>query len=424
MNDSPSTARTPGVERRTLVAGAAWTIPVVATAVGAPLAAASAALQVAFDRPEYSGTACGTIDGASVSVTRDGATAPSEQVTVTLAGGYTFVGGGATRILTSGPDGTAALPPIAVPGSGGQAVVTAAITGASASAGLTSLSNGRAFQYRTGSDTRMDEYPAVPSDATPLGSGFYLARNGDVYYANSIVASGVARAATYSSQGFNVVNYVTTTGRVFQYRTGSDTRVDEYPAIPGDATPVGSGYFLTPNGTLYYANSVVASNVAEAATASTQGFNVANYTTTTGRAFQYRVGSDVRLDEYPAVPAGSTPLGSSYYLAPNGDVYYANSVIASGVTKAATYSTQGFNIVNYITSDGRVFQYRVGSDTQRDEFTAVPSDATPIGSAFFLAPNGDLYYGNGVIATDVAEAATASTQGFNTVNFITTPPCS
>ncbi|AND15308.1 hypothetical protein [Rathayibacter tritici] len=83
-----------GLHRRTIVKGAAWTVPVVAVSIGTPAAAASNSPTLAFTQASYSGTACGTITGVQVKRTLDGTTAdPGKTVTVTVTDGYTFKDG-------------------------------------------------------------------------------------------------------------------------------------------------------------------------------------------------------------------------------------------------------------------------------------------------------------------------------------------
>ncbi|KQQ22375.1 hypothetical protein ASF48_04010 [Rathayibacter sp. Leaf299] len=107
MNDTSSTERSPGVERRTLVAGAAWTIPVVATAIGAPLAAASGGEPtLAFTNGPYAVPACGTLTDVVITATTDGTKpVPSNTpVAVNLPSGLKWSDGstGSKTLFTDG----------------------------------------------------------------------------------------------------------------------------------------------------------------------------------------------------------------------------------------------------------------------------------------------------------------------------------
>lgn len=120
--------------RRTIVQGAAWTVPAIAVAAGAPLAAASGtAIQIIGVSPSL--MAGGTV--SSVAVTATGNTGP---VTFTLPPGFTWTDGtpsGAPRTIGTGP-GTFAVPPFTVSSTAGPAVFTAALSdGTTATAATT-----------------------------------------------------------------------------------------------------------------------------------------------------------------------------------------------------------------------------------------------------------------------------------------------
>ncbi|QHC68269.1 hypothetical protein GSU68_17955 [Rathayibacter sp. VKM Ac-2759] len=128
-----------GVGRRTLVKGTAWSVPVVAMAVGAPFAAASGNPTLAFTLPSYSGTPCSDIVGVKVQLTTDGTTpaGAGEPVSVTLANGYTFASGGSTWNGFTQADGSVTLPDIVVPARGGNSIFNAASGTLTASAQVT-----------------------------------------------------------------------------------------------------------------------------------------------------------------------------------------------------------------------------------------------------------------------------------------------
>ncbi|MBM3717209.1 MAG: hypothetical protein FJW64_16060, partial [Actinobacteria bacterium] len=143
-----------GVSRRTIVAGAAWTIPVVAVATATPAVAATNGLTLAFDKSSYSGEACKTVSGVKVTATRNGAAAAGESVTVTLADGYTFSDGSTSHTATTGSDGSITLPDIKVPAKGGNSTMSATSGNAAASAALQAASNaGDLWRSDTGKKT-------------------------------------------------------------------------------------------------------------------------------------------------------------------------------------------------------------------------------------------------------------------------------
>ncbi|MDF2048267.1 hypothetical protein P2P98_19045, partial [Microbacterium sp. Kw_RZR3] len=114
-----------GLPRRTVLTGAAWTIPVIAAATIAPTASASGTLQLAFDKSTYNGTACSTIAGAYVTATTNGVPASGKSITVSLSNNYTFSGGSTTATGYSGTNGRYALPDINVPAAGGNGTSSA-----------------------------------------------------------------------------------------------------------------------------------------------------------------------------------------------------------------------------------------------------------------------------------------------------------
>ncbi|MFF0910531.1 hypothetical protein ACFWZW_07565 [Microbacterium enclense] len=142
-----------GVKRRTILAGAAWSIPVISVATTAPAFAATTDLKLAFDKSSYSGTGCGTITGVKVTATRNGVAAAGESVTVTLADGYTFSDGSTSYTATTGSDGSITLPDIKVPSEGGSSSFSASGGGASASASVSSTASDTTglYVYNTGS---------------------------------------------------------------------------------------------------------------------------------------------------------------------------------------------------------------------------------------------------------------------------------
>ncbi|KTS02585.1 hypothetical protein, partial [Microbacterium testaceum] len=126
MENTPeTTAVDGGLPRRTVLAGAAWTIPVIAAATITPTASASGTLQLAFDKTTYNGTACSTITGAYVTVTTNGAATTGASITVSLSNGYTFSGGSTSATGLSGTNGRYMVPDINVPAAGGTATSTA-----------------------------------------------------------------------------------------------------------------------------------------------------------------------------------------------------------------------------------------------------------------------------------------------------------
>ena len=109
-NHSPSP--TSGFTRRTLVKGAAWSVPVVAAAVATPLAAASIAPPAAF---WATGATVSVVSGNATNYTLEGSDSEGElavlpvgsSVTITPDAGVTLAFVSSIGIVvTSNPDGT------------------------------------------------------------------------------------------------------------------------------------------------------------------------------------------------------------------------------------------------------------------------------------------------------------------------------
>lgn len=159
-----------GVHRRTIVKGAAWTVPVVAVAMGTPAAAASKTPTLKFTQASYSGKGCATITGVQVKRTTDGTTPDAGQVvTVKLANGYTFADGTTSYSATTNSDGLITLPDIKVPSTGGDSNFTATSGSLSAKAPVSSTAvAGSAIYAYNYSTKKTSEAVKDSSDATSM----------------------------------------------------------------------------------------------------------------------------------------------------------------------------------------------------------------------------------------------------------------
>ncbi|PPH25070.1 hypothetical protein [Rathayibacter toxicus] len=402
-----------GVERRTLVKGAAWSVPIIATAGATPAFAASPQPTLAFTQSSYSGTACGTITGVQVKRTADGtAPDPGKTISVTLADGYTFADGSTTYSGTTDANGLITLPDIKVPAKGGNSNFNASSDSLAASAPVTAPAKNIAGVY--GTNGTSPTYANVPSDAKTVGGNYFLAPDGGLYYENGAtpVATGVQSASGYLSAGdVHYAAYMTSSGTAgVNKSTGGNTT---YANVPAGATPVGGNYFLASNGNLYYENgtSPVATGVQSASGyLSANDTHYVTYMTSAGKANTYSAGTKTSTP-YANVPAGATPVGGNYFLASNGNLYYENgtSPVATGVQSASGYlSANDTHYVTYMTSAGKANTYSAGTKTSTP-WANVPAGATPVGGNYFLASNGNLYYENG---TSPVETGVKSASGY------------
>ncbi|KTS64548.1 hypothetical protein NS206_07675 [Microbacterium testaceum] len=192
--DAPALSPT----RRTVLTGAAWTLPVIAAATITPMAAASNAPVLAFDKSTYNGTACGTITGAYVTVTVNNVATAGKSVTTTLSGGYKFSDGTTTNTQVSGSNGRVNLPAINVPSSGGTSPTTATTGSVTASATIKGTANSTAKTWSNQGGFKA--YNSVPTGSTAVGWNTFLTSNGDLYYVNGLLAQNVTSAVAQHTE--------------------------------------------------------------------------------------------------------------------------------------------------------------------------------------------------------------------------------
>jgi len=263
MSDHLTDSPTGGIQRRTIVAGASWSIPVVATAIGAPLAAASnTGATLAFTNGPYSVAACGTLKDVVIRATTNGTTPVTEgtPITVALPSGLTWSNGDSgSRIVPADTNGEAVLSGLKAVVSGSR-TITASTVDASASASVSISSAATASAWTTNGNRAT--WPAIPAGSTAVGFNTFLTPSGDLYNASTLVASGVSSAkAEANPNGTLQVSYVSN-GVASAWTTNGNRAT--WPQIPAGSTAVGFNSFLTPNGELYNASTLVASGVGSA----------------------------------------------------------------------------------------------------------------------------------------------------------------
>ncbi|KTS55212.1 hypothetical protein NS206_17895 [Microbacterium testaceum] len=261
MENTPeTTAVDGGLPRRTVLAGAAWTIPVIAAATITPTASASGTLQLAFDKTTYNGTACSTITGAYVTATTNGVATTGASITVSLSNGYTFSGGATSATGLSGTDGRYVVPDINVPVAGGTSTVTAGSGSQTASSSIKGAPAATAVFTHWSPDTGQSGYinmttNGVPANATPVGFDTWLTPGGDLYRSATKIATNVTAAvAQFVNNGSGAVGVKTsyqTSTAVFTHWS-PDTGQSGYinmttNGVPANATPVGFDTWLTPD---------------------------------------------------------------------------------------------------------------------------------------------------------------------------------
>ncbi|NRD09139.1 hypothetical protein [Rathayibacter agropyri] len=398
-----------GVHRRTIVKGAAWTVPVVAVAVATPAAAASKTPTLAFTLAKYTGKGCDTIKGVQVKRTTDGSTAdPGKVVTVTLSGGYTFADGTTSYSGTTDASGLITLPNIKVPAKGGDSTFSASSDTLAASAPVSSTSTSSLYRRNLTSGT-VEGPDTIPGDSTVVGNLVSLAPDGTLHDYNNTtaIASNVTSAVSQvANSGSRYVTYIIGTTL---YRKNINTGVsDTSDTIPKDSKVVGNTVSLAPDGTLHQLGNTtaIASNVTSAV-ASIGGNNVTYVTYIVGTSLYRKTLSTGKVDGPDTIPENSVVVGNTVSLAPDGTLHQLGSTtsIATGVTSAVAQI--GSNNETYVT-------YIVGTNLYRKNLTTgkvdgpdkVPANSTVVGNLTSLAPDGTLHQlgTTAAIATGVTSA--------------------
>ncbi|MDZ5146121.1 hypothetical protein [Microbacterium testaceum] len=392
-----------GIKRRTIIAGAAWTIPVVALATATPAMAASNDLTLAFDKSSYQGVDCGTISGVKVTATRNGQAAPGESITVSLADGYTFSDGSTSYTTTSGSDGSVTLPDIKVPQNAGSSTFTATGGGATATASVSSTSNAVAYSYN-GAANQTNQETNVPNGATPVGWRSFIDSSGSLWDNGVRIRSDVASAVgLINGNGDHLISYVTKDGVAYSFN-GANGQTSQETNVPNGAKPVGWRAFLESDGSLWDNGIRIRSDVASAiGLINADGSHLISYVTKGGVAYSFN-GTTGQTGQEFNVPNGATPVGWRAFLEPNGSLWDNGNRIRSDVASAyGLINSNGDHLISYVTKDGVALSYN-GGNGQTNQETNVPNGAKPVGWRAFLEPNGSLW-DNGVrIRSDVTKA--------------------
>jgi hypothetical protein len=185
--------------------------------------------------------------------------------------------------------------------------------------------------------------------------------------------------------------------------------------VPVGTTAVGV-YLLYPDGSLYVGNTLVATDVASVDAVNNGTRNLANVVRSDGSATIFD-GSAVVASS--TVPAGSKAIGAVYYLDPAGNLYYDGQVIATGVASADGLNNGSSNYASAVTTDGRRLEFTGGTPSGS---STVPVGSTAIG-AYVLYPNGNLYYGGALVATDVASVDAINNGTRNLANVVRSGSC-
>lgn len=429
---------TKGVTRRTVVHGAAWSLPVIAAAVGTPLAAASTAgADIAAALLPSPAGACGPSGDFSFSVTTQpgDVPAPSTAVIVTLPAGFSYGDGstGAKSFISDG-DGKVIVTGVttsSIPGSYG---VAAQIAPAGASTVLPIEVTGAVAGEHASNGTSRD-LPGIALDSTALAWNLFLTPTGDLYWYDHsatpssyhLIDSGVTSAKGQHYTGPSGASIIEVEMVAFvadgvaktwqRALSGGAPATSTFSSVPSPATAVGWNTYLTPGGALYYGNTVFATGVTSAIAQHEENsagvvFDWITYVDATGGHTARSSGGAPTIINNFGLLAGlnATAVGWNTYLTAAGDLYHwtgagAITRIASGVASASAQHTSAGgtdrDLISYVNTAGTAF-WRTGAGTPQSQSVGVGAVAK--GWRTFLGADERLWLGTQVLATGVQSA--------------------
>ncbi|MGC0368645.1 hypothetical protein [Microbacterium sp. SLBN-111] len=437
--EDPNIGAAPAVTRRTIVKGAAWTIPVVAVAVAAPQASASVATdpRVEFLRPAYTADPCAPLTGVRVKAWDDATTpaAAGSPIVVTLPEGFAFPNGSRTTTVTAGADGTATLPTITVTSPDDTVSFSAQYSGATGATQVTVDSSERGVWGRMTATGGWTAFPAVPAASSPQGYNYFVGPGGALWYNNAQVANAggvVGGGAWQTADPTNNRATIKNNNGVW-FQVNGSTRTSNLD-VPSDYVSRGNGYFQSPGVTdpdLVYTTTDGGARTEFSVDGAPQKVSAydmpgvgnvvtfyAQRTLANGSVVSgwWRVvnGDFANIQQLTNVPADARNLGYDYFQ--SGSTLYVrntativNAPTSTSVPGIKTFMGTSDNPrVNVRDPQGRWHSASASQLANRDwgtTFADVPSNATPLGYNYFLDKQGRLWSGNTVIQTGVARAA-------------------
>ncbi|KZX19835.1 hypothetical protein [Rathayibacter tanaceti] len=372
------------MHRRTLVKGAAWTIPVVAMATATPAAAASVTPTLAFVNGPYTVDSCGKLNNVTLRLTTDGTTAdPSKPVTVTLPAGFTWAdGSSAPRSFTTDSNGRVVLPTITPTQRPGDFPISASSGQATGSSSIAVSKAATSYHYLTGTSQTIGSNPGTVTDGVKVfkweGGTAILDKNGNLYRATAtgwaLAASGV-RAAYSGYERPGVLTWVTNDGKVAGLLGTSTTPY----TVPGSvANPArifkwrGGTAVLDTAGNLYNFTgsgfALVDTNVIDGFSNYEAGNSIFAWLRSDGVVRSVTGTSRTPVTQPGVVNGGQQVFkwqGGTAVLTASGDLYRATNTgwarIATNVA-AATADYENPGVLTWVTKNGSVFS-QTGTST-------------------------------------------------------------
>lgn len=402
-----------GVGRRTIMAGAAWTIPAIAIATAAPARAAASGLTLAFDKASYSGTLCTAISGAYVTATAGGVAAAGQSITVSLGNGFAFENGLTSYTGVSGGDGRVNLPPIRVKTASTTSVMSAASSTATASSTVSSAaaSTSQTARYRNAGTSSANHDYTVPAGSIVVGPKTTLDPGGVLRKFSATVASGVTSAwADWASNDQLTITWTDATGAHYRIWGTNDVLIASANAdwvVPSGSVVVGPSTTLDPSGVLRKSTAQISTGVTSAWAdfASSDQITI-TWIDTAGAHYRIWGTNGVLIsgaNQNYTVPAGSVVVGPATTLDPSGVLRRVTTQVATGVTSAwADFASSDQLTVSWVDAAGA--HYRIASLTNPDWDYAVPAGSVMVGPSTTLDPQGVLRRSTMQAATGVTSA--------------------
>ncbi|MDQ1174233.1 hypothetical protein QE430_002540 [Microbacterium testaceum] len=400
--EPPAPVSATPIARRTVLAGAAWSVPAIALTTGSPAFAASGTT-LSFSKSSYSGPGCSTINGVKVRATDNGTAKAGVSVTTSLSGGFVFFNGGTTSTGITGSDGSITLPGISVPATGGVGTASATASGAAGSS--TTLKGTDATVAKYIQNGAAQTASNIPTGSVPAFAGCYLAPDGRVLDAANgttvLSASVAAFGQLYRDNDNWVIPLLKTDGSAGSLVSGRASypswQERTYPSVPAGSTPIVAEYFLTSDGSIVYGGNGVAqaTNVASWGQMSTWGNQPQNNHNDARLPIKKTDGSFriFKLQaEYPTtgVPSGSTPAADAYFLTNDGRLIAGDdgSVLTTHVDRFGQMLWDGAHWRWPLRkTDG---SFTVIKDGTESAVSGIPSGSTPVSGGMFLTPDGRL----------------------------------
>lgn len=363
-----------GVRRRTVAAGAVWTVPVIASAVAAPMAAASLVQAVLKIAPATVLMGTNTTTSLVITLEASSGSVGGQSVSVLLPSGFVFsTTGSSTATPVTDPSGAIRLSDVSsigAPASGSIVATLGADARVTASASIRSTSSNVVFWGHNAEGQVGTTPPTVSSRIlTPTVSTSF---------------PGVATRIGATQSGITAVD---STGRAHvvgwnaDYRLGDGTNVNRPQYVPAVGI-TGTISYLEANSVEERSSFAVTSDGAVWA----NGWNESNLFASTALAAGATTRIWLRVANLIPVPAGEKIVkvvqsnwGSAVYLLSNGEAY------ASG-TNAWGATAQG-------TSSGRVVAGRllVGPGAALTDTKRIADVVQGEGSLLVVTTDGELW---------------------------------